>query len=502
MKKLIKLFLHLLIFLSALLMGVVLLCAWKPEMTERIAQILFMEETEGEPPEEMAEGLSADGEEGAGGVSALQTVGDGTSSVEAEELQTEVAEPKNTPKTYIPPEKSEISIPEEVAGKNGYQEIEGNDSEIEDEEAEALIESLDVGETGDGLNFDPLFYPYYNMLDENGQHIYRQIYANAEVLNPAFAPVEPITAKKLRDVISAVYNDHPELFWLETSYACKHLGNGQCMEIDLQFNRTARHLEQENAVFEAAAAEILSQAEAFDSAYDQERYVHDALLHKVDYVRSAEMNQSAYSTLVNGRTVCAGYARAFQYLMQQLGIPCYYCTGYAGEEHAWNIIKLEEDYYNVDTTWDDTGEGTYDYFNKTDADYADTHIRQELAVNLPPCNGEKYRTGDRTTGETKLRSSDEAGFTDDEIMRSLPAYYQACFSEILERGAGNYEFSKVLEGEALYQEWEQAYDTESYRDAYLIEAMRTVGAKSCHLGLYIEKLQDDRYLITHDLELK
>ena len=123
-------------------------------------------------------------------------------------------------------------------------------------------------------------------------------------------------------------------------------------------------------------------------------------------------------------------------------------------------------------------------------------------MNLPPCNGEKYRTGDRTTGETKLRSSDEAGFTDDEIMRSLPAYYQACFSEILERGAGNYEFSKVLEGEALYQEWEQAYDTESYRDAYLIEAMRTVGAKSCHLGLYIEKLQDDRYLITHDLELK
>ena len=35
--------------------------------------------------------------------------------------------------------------------------------------------------------------------------------------------------------------------------------------------------------------------------------------------------------------------------------------------------------------------GTYDYFNKTDADYADSHIRQELSVYLPPCDGQAYR---------------------------------------------------------------------------------------------------------------
>ena len=86
-------------------------------------------------------------------------------------------------------------------------------------------------------------------------------------------------------------------------------------------------------------------------------------------------------------------------------------------------------------------------------------------------------------------------------MRSLPDYYNECFAEILERGSGSYAFSKVLEGENLYQEWEAAYDDESYRDEYLIEAMRTVGAKSCHLNLVIEKLQQDRYLITHELEL-
>ena len=86
-------------------------------------------------------------------------------------------------------------------------------------------------------------------------------------------------------------------------------------------------------------------------------------------------------------------------------------------------------------------------------------------------------------------------------MRSLPDYYNECFAEILERGSGSYAFEKVLEGDALYQEWEAAYDDESYRDEYLIEAMRTVGAKSCHLNLVIEKLQQNRYLIRHELEL-
>lgn len=509
MKRFFKGILHLLLFLSVLLMALVFFCAWKPEAAEKIAQILYEDDgilVDIASPEP-GSGTTGPQENGGPAASGQETQQEGTGETQAVsgetdgKMQAEDGDGEEVPATYIPPEKSAISVPEEVAGKSGYQEIEAKDSEIEEEEAQTLIESLEPGETGDGLSFDPLFYPYYNMLDETGQHIYRQIYANAQALNPAFSPVVPIRARQLRDVISAVYNDHPELFWLDTTYSCKRLGNGQCLEIDLQFNRTAENLERENTAFENAAEAILTGARGFSSDYDKERFVHDSLLRDVDYVKSAEMNQSAYSALVNGRTVCAGYARAFQYLMQQLGIPCYYCTGYAGEDHAWNIIKLEEEYYNVDATWDDTGEGTYDYFNKTDQDYADTHVRQELSVNLPPCNGEKYRTAGTSGEAAGRRSSADAGFTEDEILRSLTDYYNECFDEILTRGAGNYEFSKVLEGQALYREWEVAYDTETYRDEYLIEAMRSVGAKSCHLSLIIEELQQDRYLITHELQL-
>lgn len=479
-------------------MAVLFLCAWKPELTDEIAALLY-------PAEQTEAAAAEDAQEDAIEIQGPAEEAPDTAWQEtADERMTPDDGPdeEEKPSVYIPPELSDISVPEEVAGKNGYQEIQETDSEIEDAEAEDLLESLSAGETGDGLVFDPLFYPYYAMLDDTGQHIYRQIYANANALIPAFAPVVPVNAKQIRDIISAVYYDHPELFWVDTEYTCKRRGNGQCVEIDLKFNRTAKNLEGENAAFEAAAQEILSGAQGFADTYDKECYVHDALLHKTDYSMRAEMNQSAYSALVNGRTVCAGYARAFQYLMQQLGVPCYYCVGYAGEAHAWNIIQLEDGYYNVDVTWDDTGDGTYEYFNKTDDDYADTHVRQELSVYLPPCNGEKYRSASLTAEDEGRRSLADAGFPEDAILHSLPAYYNDCYDTIVQNGAGSCKFSNVIEGEDLFQEWEQAYQTEAYKEEYLVEAMRAIGAKSCRLNLTVEELQQDRYLITHELQLR
>ena len=214
------------------------------------------------------------------------------------------------------------------------------------------MEQLGTGYTGDGLEFDALYYPYYAMLSEKGQHIYRQIYANANEGYQTFAPVEAVTAAELKNIFSAVYNDHPELFWLETAYSWKYVGNGQCVEIDLQFNRTIQDLENAKSLFDENVNRILLGAQNLSGDYDREKFVHDTLIDRIVYDMGAEMNQSAYSALVNGQTVCAGYARAFQYLMQQLGIPCYYCTGSAGERHAWNIVMLDDGFYNVDTTWD------------------------------------------------------------------------------------------------------------------------------------------------------
>ena len=72
------------------------------------------------------------------------------------------------------------------------------------------------------------------------------------------------------------------------------------MEIDLRFNRTARDLENAQGTFESNAEIIISQAQGLSSDYEKEKYVHDELISRIAYNMGAEMNQSAYSALVNG----------------------------------------------------------------------------------------------------------------------------------------------------------------------------------------------------------
>lgn len=502
--KIIKKILYFILVMLVLAVGFVVVCAFRPGAAEAVAEFLYperertvvteisnMPETDtpiytGQGEEEVSDGI----------LESTETVAAVKEGEDHQGLGEDVTS------EYIPPSQDEIVIPENVSGRNGYRQIQDEQEQIDDRAAQELQSRLDAGYTGDGLEFDAVYYPYYAMLDEKGKHVYRQIYANAGELHPAFSPVEPVTAGELKNIFSAVVNDHPELFWMETAYAGKFVRNGQCVEIDLSFNRTAQNLESAKAYFAESADQIIAEAQNLPGNYEREKFVHDALLERVSYNLGAEMNQSAYSALVNGQTVCAGYARAFQYILQQLGIPCYYCTGYAGESHAWNIVALDDGCYNVDTTWDDTGDGTYDYFNRTDEDYAGNHIRQELSVYLPPCNGQAYRDLEQGTEESGLRSLADVGLTEEQVITDMQGYYGDCYAQIMRNGAGRYTFYNVIEGDALLSEWYRNYQNEHYRQAYMERAMTEIGASSCEIVIETERLQGGRYLITHEVSVR
>lgn len=387
--------------LCLLLCGGILVFALNPDMTSSLAQKLYGNTVDMPPgTEETGEG---------------QTSGNGNISVTL---------PNGMPgemNGYVAPSMDQMQIPEDVSGRTGFTPVQPEEQQIPDQEAQNLKETLGSGETGEGLSFSAEEYPYYQMLSENQQSVYRQIYANAQNLTEKFAPEKTVSASDVKTAFEAVIGDHPEMFWLETGYSSKYLANGQCVEIDLKYNSTADDLESAKQRFDAAAQNLITGAASLDSNYEKEKYVHDALASAVTYDLTADMNQSAYSALVNGKSVCAGYARAYQYLLQQLGIPCYYCTGYSGGDHAWNIVKLEDGYYNVDVTWDDAAAIRYDYFNKTDADFASTHVRQNLSVYLPACNGTAYRQENTTGAAGTGQPSEVGGATPDPDAGTTPS---------------------------------------------------------------------------------
>ncbi len=293
-----------------------------------------------------------------------------------ESMEEPVEEPAN-------PE--DLEIPEAQAGRNGYQPVQAQNEEIEDNQASLIIEELGHGKTGDDYNFQSPFYPYYAMLDADGKKLYKQIAANAEALITTFKPIVEANSRTVDRAFLAVFNDHPELFWLDPSYTGVYRRNGKCVEIDLTLNATYGDLAGAKDALEQRVQSYLAQAENLPDTYTQEQYVHDRLIDEIEYDLNSDMNQSVYSALVGGRTVCAGYARAFQLIMQRLGIPCFYCAGYAGEDHAWNIIKQGDNYMNVDVTWDDVEDGVYDFYNKSDREFARTHLRREMSIRLPAC---------------------------------------------------------------------------------------------------------------------
>lgn len=504
-----------------LLCGGLLVFALNPDMTNSLAQKLYGNATD-----------AATGTEETGGG---QDTGNGSNI--------SVTLPNGMPgemNGYVAPALDQMQIPEDVGGKTGFQPIQPEEQQIPDQEAQTLEETLGSGETGEGLSFSAEEYPYYQMLAENQQSVYRQIYANAQNLTEKFAPEKTVSASDVKMAFEAVIGDHPELFWMETGYSSKYLANGQCVEIDLKYNSTAGDLESAKQRFEEAAQSLLAGAASLGSDYEKEKYVHDALAAAVTYDLTSDMNQSAYSALVNGKSVCAGYARVYQYLLQQLGIPCYYCTGYSGGDHAWNIVKLDDGYYNVDVTWDDASTLRYDYFNKTDADFASTHVRQNLSVYLPACNGTAYRQVDTTTtgvadagqpgdgstdaeqpgnslsnyinpdpqeplrypsGNTDSSDSNTVTATPEprsDALTDLSSYYTDCKNQLTALGSGDQHFDNVV-SKSLWSSIEQSYNTGAYEQGYVVDVLKNLGMDYFAIQLQLVDLGDGYYRIYHNV---
>ncbi len=229
---------------------------------------------------------------------------------------------------------------------------------------------------------------YRTFLSDAGKQAYDQVKDSVKQINTAVELFTHLDESEISDVINAVYFDHPGYFWLDTSYKYYLDDEGLVARIELEFNIPIDKIKASKKKFNKAAKIVLKEAKKLETDAEKEKYVHDYLLDNVSYVDDAGLNQSAYSALVGKESVCAGYARAFQYLMLKLGIPCYTCVGEAnGEDHAWNIVIIDGIAYNVDVAWDDPESGNVpgemSYYNVSGNIISLSHTRKGMSEKLP-----------------------------------------------------------------------------------------------------------------------
>ena len=256
------------------------------------------------------------------------------------------------------------------------------------------LSSIELSPYKSELEFDSDFYPYYGMLNDGQKLVYKQFYNTILNRKPSFIiHSENTTQDEAETIWTSVLYDHPELFW--ASDECAFVSNktgSVTLGAKLDYYDFG-DFEKAKRDFESSANSILNSLGNVSTTQGKEMLIHDKLVGMAKYDTNADYNQSAYSALVSGRSVCAGYSRAFQYLLIKLDIPCYYVTGWSEENHAWNIINIDGEFYNVDVTWD-AALGTHAFFNRTDTDFVASHTRTDQSVDLPVCNGITYRNAD------------------------------------------------------------------------------------------------------------
>lgn len=102
--------------------------------------------------------------------------------------------------------------------------------------------------------------------------------------------------------------------------------------------------------------------------------VHDALVDNSTYTKGYH---DASDVIVDGKGACSAYASATQLLLSMMRIDCRLVQGTRKMNHVWNLVKLVDDWYHLDTTWDDPISTPpcrmYDYFLLTDEEMAADH---------------------------------------------------------------------------------------------------------------------------------
>lgn len=147
--------------------------------------------------------------------------------------------------------------------------------------------------------------------------------------------------------------------------------------------------------------------------YTKIKKIYDYICSNVTYDYSHlsdptyQLQYTAYAALINGTSVCQGYAVLFYRMALQSGVDARLISGTGnGGPHAWNIVKIGSYYYNLDSTWD-AGNSYYYYFLKNDSsfgnhgrdlDYATPEFYQRYPMAAENYSGRIVETPDKVSG--------------------------------------------------------------------------------------------------------
>lgn len=242
---------------------------------------------------------------------------------------------------------------------------------------------------------------YFKQLTEEEQRVYRELLKGIRAREKEFY-LTISDDDSIDRSYHAVLKDHPEIFWAhnrEKIYKTTYSDSDYCV-FTPGYTYTDGEIDEIQTAMEQSFQEVRALIPEDAGDYEKVRIVYTYVIDHTQY-QTGEDDQSIAGVFWKKSAVCAGYAGAVQYLLERLDIPCIYVDGStkgSTEGHAWDIVKIGQEYYYVDATNGDqpdflNGDAAqleehktilYDYLCPFPEEYEKTYTPSE-ELTVPAC---------------------------------------------------------------------------------------------------------------------
>ena len=199
--------------------------------------------------------------------------------------------------------------------------------------------------------YGPELRYYYQFLTEREKQIFDDVYT-AAINYQSHAVTAFFDSVEINHVLYVLRHDCPELFCL-TNY-CEYSVNSVNLSYRMNQDEYNRICSSIRSQFSSISSSFPINADDFEKQLVIYRYIID----HCEYLAAEDDSTAcADACLYQGKSQCSGYADALSLALRTFGIQSLIANS---DDHAWNLVNIDGQWYNCDATWDDTIRIPYD----------------------------------------------------------------------------------------------------------------------------------------------
>ncbi|QUH26362.1 DUF5050 domain-containing protein [Serpentinicella alkaliphila] len=230
-------------------------------------------------------------------------------------------------------------------------------------------------------------------LDDLQAYITDQLSSHNTSFNVGYRSSANNLNEELNLIFDKISNENPYIYYFISNiqFGYKGYKNNVTIDFTVDYNST----KEEQYVYNSEINRILNTIITPNmSSLEKVKAVNDYIVLNTSYsLETINSPHSPYTIFKEGMGVCQAYALLGYKMLSELGFEVMYVVGKTTDDHAWNLVRIDNEWYHLDMTWNDPqpdriGNISYNYFLVNDNYLSKTHSWERN--NYPKSTSNKY----------------------------------------------------------------------------------------------------------------